>query len=62
MPRTIKIAFLERTGGVAAEVAIEETGDTVDAEKLLKDSHDLADRAQALAFTMGASKQMRGLR
>jgi len=60
--KTIKIAFNERTNGVAADVEITESGDNIDQDKLLLETSSLAERAQALAIGMSSSKQMRGLR
>jgi len=57
--KTIKIAFLERTGGVAAEVSLEETSEAPNKDKLMDEAQALAEQAQAIAVLMSKDKAIR---
>ena len=60
--KTVKIAFNERTNGVAADVALEETSENPDTAALMKQAQELAEQAQAIAATMSSGKLMRSIR
>jgi hypothetical protein len=62
MVKSIKIAFNERTNGIASDVEVSETGDSVNGETLLEETRVLSEKAQTIAQEMSALKQMKNLR